>query len=92
MPSKIDEAAMSPSQLNPGEVATWTTAPKDYDWFGTREICAAGRATNGKVIRMVAGPAHRVEVQRDRYASGCHMAADRAEWEKQVAYDLVKPL
>lgn len=87
---RVTEALDPDAQLRDDEVATWTTAPKDYDWFGTREICIAGTASNGKAIRMVAGPARRVEDQRNRYGSGLHMAADRAEWDKLVGYKLVK--
>ncbi len=78
------------AQVRDDEVATWTTAPVDYDWFGTREIYVAGTATNGKPIRMVAGPVNRVDAQRDRYQSGLHLTASRADWEKLVEYGLVK--
>ena len=72
------------------ETVTYTTAPNDYDWFGTHtlEECA-GTTTNGKTVRKVSGPANRVEAQRGRFASGNHMAVDEAEWKKLVDYKLV---
>lgn len=73
------------------ETITYTTAPVDYDWFGTHtlEECV-GTASNSKPIRKVAGPSDRVESQRGRYGSGCHMAVDEVEWNKLVNYKLVK--
>jgi hypothetical protein len=84
------------------ETVTYTTAPADYDWFGTHTIeeCAGttinvfqhqGRSENGKTIRKVSGPANRVEAQRGRYSSGNHMAVDETEWKKLVDYKLVTP-
>lgn len=73
-------------------VVTYTTAPADYDWFGTTEIIpdvGTHVGAIGKTVRKVEGPADRVEEQRDRYASGCHMAADETEWAKLVSYKLV---
>ena len=71
------------------ETITYTTAPADYDWFGTTTVATVGRASNGKAIRKVVGPTARVEAQRDRYASGLHMVADETEWAKLVAHKLV---
>ncbi len=69
---------------------SYTTAPKDYDWFGTETVeDVAGRDKRGRAIRKVRGPASRVESQRGRYASGLHMAVDEPEWQKLVAYKLV---
>ena len=69
---------------------TYTTAPKDYDWFGTETVQAvSGRDKRGRVIRKVRGPASYVESQRGRYGSGLHMAVDEPEWQKLVAYKLV---
>jgi DNA repair protein RadC len=73
------------------ETVTYTTAPADYDWFGTHTIGIAGTTAppHSKTIRKVAGPASRVGEQRGRYASGNHMAVDEAEWKKLVGYNLV---
>ena len=69
---------------------TYTTAPKDYDWFGTETVEAvAGRDKRGRIIRKVRGPESYVEAQRARYGSGLHMAVDEPEWKKLVAYKLV---
>ena len=77
--------------VRPGEAATYTTAPEDYDWFGTRTVDpAAGTSQRGRAVRKVAGPAGRVEAQRARYGSGLHLAVDEAEWCKLVEYGLCK--
>jgi hypothetical protein len=73
-----------------GETVTYTTAPVDYDWFGTRFLGVVGRDKRGKEIRRVAGPSNRVEAQRARYGSGLHLAVDEAEWKKLVGYKLVE--
>lgn len=73
------------------ETITYTTAPTDYDWFGTRTVALAGVDSRGKTIRKVSGPSNRVEAQRGRYASGLHMAVDETEWKKLVDYKLVTP-
>ena len=74
------------------EVVTYTTAPADYDWFGTRTLVgAAGITQRDKAVRKVAGPARYLESQRDRYRSGLHMAVDEAEWRKLVSCELVDP-
>jgi hypothetical protein len=76
--------------MSDDRVITYTTAPEAYDWFGTRTVRIAG-CTSGKVVRMVSSrPAH-VEAQRDRYASGCHMAKDETDWLKLVGYKLAIP-
>jgi len=73
------------------ETITYTTAPTNYDWFGTHTLEEnVGTTTNGKTIRKVAGPATRVEAQRGRYGSGLHLAVDENEWDKLVRYELVK--
>ncbi len=72
------------------KVIIYTTAESGYDWFGTTEVEAdAGKARNGKKIRKVEIEAGRAGAQCDRYASGLHMAADAAEWEKLVRFGLV---
>lgn len=71
------------------EVVTYTTAPADYDWFGTYTVGIVAEDSRGKIIRKVKGPASRVEMQRGRYMSGNHLAVDEAEYKKLVAYKLV---
>jgi hypothetical protein len=78
-----------------GYVVTYTTAPSDYDWFGTKALIENVGMTTGahpKTIRKVHGPADLVEAQRGRYGSGLHMAADEIEWKKLVDYKLVTVL
>jgi hypothetical protein len=73
----------------------YTTAVKDYDWFGTTELDANVGSTKavgceGKTIRKVEIPDGRgVDAQRDRYASGLCMNVDETEWKKLVDYKLV---
>lgn len=74
------------------EVVTYTTAPVDYDWFGTHTVALVAVDNRGKTIRKVKGPASRVGDQRGRYMSGLHMAVDEAEFKKLVAYKLVQKL
>lgn len=66
---------------------TYTTAPADYDWWFTRDLGPAG-TIRGKTVRKVEVNRTRVDEQCGRYASGCHMAVDEAEWQKLVAYKL----
>jgi hypothetical protein len=73
----------------PHDTITYTTAPADYDWFGTRTVRIAGRDKRGKTIRMVRSDPKHLQSQRDRYMSGLHMAVDETEWEKLVRYGLV---
>lgn len=72
------------------EVITYTTAPEDYDWFGTHTIEVVGNDKRGKDIRKVASSDKYVESQRGRYASGNHLAVDETEWKKLVDYKLVE--
>lgn len=70
---------------------TYTTAPEDYDWFGTRTVGVAGTDRRGRPVRKVEGPAGYAEGQRARYGSGLHMAVDEAEWRKLLEYGLCNP-
>jgi len=72
-------------------VVTYTTAPADYDGFGTRTDRAAVARSSGKLIRRVRTPAPHVNWQRMRYGSGLHMAADEAEFAKMREYGLLEP-
>lgn len=88
------EADPADPELRAGEVATYTTAPAEYDWtgFGTRTVLhfAGYTARGGKPIRKVATQTARTEAQRGRYASGLHMCADATEWAKLVRFGLVR--
>jgi len=78
---------------NEPQAVTYTTAPVDYDWFGTKTVDAfAGKDARGRIIRKVSGPKSRVEAQRCRYGSGLHLAADEVEWSKLVEYKFVEPV
>ena len=89
-PGRKREEPMSNSDQIP--VVTYTTAEADYDGFGTQTLSEVGRTTNGKVIRKVQTPARHLRWQRMRYASGCKMVADEAEYQDLVGYNLVRPL
>ena len=64
-------------RLAGGWIIAWTTAPDDYDTFGTETIPAADGAPHegeyhGKALRRIMmDPRHR-NYQADRYASGLH--------------------
>lgn len=71
------------------KITTYTSAPVDYDGFGTETVCIAG-VVGGKQVRKVATPAEHAEWQRNRYWSGsCYLVKDSAEWEALVRYGLV---
>lgn len=72
-----------------GWPATYTTAPPDYDWFGTFTEASAGTTSQGKHVRKVRSDPQYVDSQRGRYMSGNHMAVDEVEWKKLVKYKLV---
>jgi hypothetical protein len=61
---------------------TWTTAPVDYDGFGTVTIDDGVALHCGKFLREVATPRRHVQWQRDRYGSGLHVALDEAAWDE----------
>lgn len=69
----------------------YTTAPVDYDWFGTTTVQEnVGTTNRGKIIRKVEIPSSsRADMQIGRYQSGLHLAVDQTEWDKLVGYDLV---
>jgi hypothetical protein len=61
-------------------VPTWTSAPVDYDGFGTVTVEADCGVYCGKPIRKVETPLKHLNWQRDRYGSGLHTAASAVEW------------
>lgn len=71
-------------------VVTYTTAPEDYDGFGTRTVRVAG-AMRGKSVREVQTPARQSEWQRQRYYSGgIYLVADPHKWGELVAYGIAE--
>lgn len=56
-----------------GWVSVWTTAPADYDCFGTEEVEQCG-AWRGKVLRRVLAHPHHADYQEGRYGSGLHFS------------------
>lgn len=91
---EITQVMQGGYRANPAErrVFTYTTAPTDYDWFGTTTVKIAGHDKRGRPIRLVTSDPRHAQAQRGRYASGLHMVADDAEWEKLVDYKLVTVL
>ena len=70
---------------------TYTTAPVDYDGFGTKTLVErAGLTERGKAVRLVETPEEYTKWQRMRYGSGLHLAVDEGEWNKLLAYGLAK--
>ena len=53
----------------------WTTAPADYDWFGTETIVECGE-WHGKKLRSVLIDPDQYQGQTDRYFSGMHPSLD----------------
>jgi len=78
-----------PTPPHERRVFTYTTAPSDYDWFGSATVRVVGHDKRGKPIRLVSSDPKYAQSQRERYMSGNHMAVDDAEWEKLVKYNLV---
>lgn len=77
--------------MNTKTQVTYTTAPPDYDGFGTEILDeVVGHAKGGTPVRRVQTPEPHVAWQRNRYLSGwIYLVADEAEWRKQLGYGLV---
>lgn len=62
---------------------TYTTAPEEYDGFGTELIAEIGRMKKGgTTVRLVATPAEHLDWQRNRYYSGgIYFVGDFAAWK-----------
>ena len=69
-------------------VRVYTTAPVDYDGFGTRTVRLAGHTDRGKTVRLVETADEHATWQRLRYQSGMCLAVDESEWRKLVGYGL----
>jgi hypothetical protein len=50
-------------------IVTYTTAPTEYNGFGTRIAQVMG-TYNGHIMRRITAPEHHVRWQRDRYGGG----------------------
>jgi hypothetical protein len=61
-------------------VPTWTSAPVDYDGFGTVTVASDCGVYCGKPIRKVETALKHLNWQRDRYGSGLHTAASARQW------------
>lgn len=70
---------------NDGWPVFWTTAPEDYDWFGTTTLEHCGE-WRGKKLRKAAADPQYVESQRDRYASGLHGSWDEDPREVEAQF------
>ena len=64
---------------------TYTTAPSDYDGFGTETLRVVGTMA-GKPVRQVDTPVEHVEWQRQRYGSGLYPAYTAKEFRELIAY------
>jgi hypothetical protein len=61
-------------------ITLYTTAPKAYDGFSTRELSAnAGTDNQGKTVRLVSLEARDRDWQASRYASGLYAYATPGE-------------
>lgn len=69
-------------------IDTYTTAPADYDGFGTTTIGVVGR-TAGRTVRHVRTPAAHTDWQRNRYWSGAiYLVATAEQWAEHVRLGL----
>jgi hypothetical protein len=62
-------------------VVTYTTAPAEYDGFGTRIAQVMG-TYNGHIMRRVTTPERHVRWQRDRYGSGLFSSWSEQDWQQ----------
>jgi hypothetical protein len=90
MPMEEVPTEPAPAEPAPAACVTYTTAPEDYDWFGTHTVAIVGTTDRGKTVRKVLSDPNYLDGQRARYGSGLHLAVDETEWQKLVNYGLVK--
>jgi hypothetical protein len=64
---------------------TYTTAPPEYDGFGSETIAVVGTLA-GKPVRQVETPVEHIEWQRQRYGSGLYPAYTLREFMDLIAY------
>jgi hypothetical protein len=74
-----------------GWVERWTTAPADYDTFGTSTLAVEGEWHNRTLRRILVQPAYE-RYQLDRYGSGLHASwsEDPREAERRLAEALAR--
>lgn len=67
---------------------TYTTAPPEYDGFGTATVEVLDWLDAGKRFRRVETPTEHVVWQRTRYESGCYAAMDEGKFRAACAAGL----
>ena len=70
---------------------TYTTAPTEYDGFGTRVEPVAIGSFDNKAVRLVSTPQDHSTWQRERYGSGMYLAADGKRWAELTHSTLYQP-
>ena len=70
-------------------VQAYTTAPVDYDGFGTRTVVGLCGYTCGKPLRLVETPEEHANWQHARYGSGMHPAYTQKEFVDGVRRGLI---
>lgn len=73
--------ARSMPQTAEPRIVTYTTAPAEYDGFGTRIEQVMG-TYNGHIMRRVTTPERHVRWQRDRYGSGLFSSWSEQDWQQ----------
>jgi len=77
-------------KLSGGWRSLWTTAPSDYDLFGTETVEDGGEWKGKRLRRVIVDPAH-VDYQEGRYSSGLHGSwpedprVEEARWAEERA-------
>lgn len=69
----------------------YTTAPIDYDGFGTRTVFPDCGSDSGKTIRQVAIHAEHLQWQETRYSSGMHASWKPEDFDRMRAAPWFKP-
>jgi hypothetical protein len=77
--------------IGPALATTYTTAPADYDGFGSETVRVLG-CFNDKPLRQVETPLEHVQWQRDRYGSGLYPAFTEEQMATLVASRWYTPL
>ena len=67
----------------------YTTAPVDYDGFGTVDHGIVGE-TSGKEVRLVGISPEHLDWQEMRYGSGMHCSHSKDSWNELVRHGLAK--
>ena len=83
-----ESAIVNATKLTTVEEITYTTAPVDYDGFGTETLEIIGTWDGGLssgFVRRVSTPSEHITWQRARYESGCYLSCDRVTWAERMA-------